>query len=136
VKTLIPVAGGVVALAAAAALAMGVPKTIAFVSVTAGEKQGKNDFTQYSNDFQGKKQVGKDRLICSVQGGGTVFNCTDTVIRAGGTIKLSFTTRSTTTQGPLKVVGGTGTYKGATGTGTFKQLTRGGSKTLITLKLA
>jgi hypothetical protein len=57
-------------------------------------------------------------------------------IRAAGTINSTFTLKANQNRGTLKIVGGTGTYQGATGTGIFKNLDPQGDRSAITLKLS
>ena len=130
-----PIALGAAAvLAAGAALAAGAPRIIAFTSVPTSQRQTATGFRSVGNDFQHRTKVGQDRLGCVAKQ--AVVTCADTVTRSRGTIEFAFSLRGTATSGPLKVVGGTGVYRGATGGGTYDGGEGAGARTSITLRLA
>jgi hypothetical protein len=134
VKTLLALAGATAALTVGAALAAAAPQTMSFTSVTVSQKQTKSGFSSDSNDLAGGKKVGTDHLKCTFTSKNKA-SCMVTVIRPKGTIAVAFTTSGNATGGPLKITGGTGTWKGAGGTGTYKNLNKDGSKTAVTLML-
>jgi hypothetical protein len=134
VKRTIVIAGVIAAVASGAVLATAAPKTISFTSVTVSQKQTKAGFSSVSNDLVGKNKVGQDRLNCAFKK--NTGHCTVKFIRAAGTINSTFTLKGNQNHGTLKIVGGTGTYQGATGTGSFKNLDPQGNRSAITLKLS
>lgn len=126
-----------VLLSAAAALGGGVllatasPSTLTFTSQT---KSQTATFTSTDDVLQGAKKIGTDKVVCTSNGSNTA-SCKLTVTLAKGTINGTFTSTENASSGPIKVVGGTGAYEGATGTGTYKNLNKDGTKTAVTLKL-
>ena len=75
--------------------------------------------------------MGTDKITCVFAGG----RCKVAITLSTGVINVAFVTQADATGGPLKVVGGTGSYKGATGAGTYTQLNKDGSRTAVTLNL-
>jgi hypothetical protein len=111
-------------------LALAAPSTLNLTTQTTREKAV---FTSTEDIFQGGKKVGTDRVSCTSVSE-TKADCKVTVTLAKGTILATFTGGSASS-GPIKVVGGTGAYKGATGTGSYRNLNKDGTRTAVTLRL-
>jgi len=133
VKKLVAVPGAL-ALASAAVVAAAASTTMSFVSVNGPMKTTKTGFVQTNGDFVGKKKIGTDRLACHLTKQGRA-RCLVTVIRPKGTLRATISLTGTASSGTVKIVGGTGVYKGATGSGTFKNQNKSGTKTAVTLTL-
>jgi hypothetical protein len=114
-----------------ALLAAAKPSTLAFTSKTTSQTA---TFSSHDDVFQGTKKIGTDLIVCTSPGTNSA-KCKVTLTVAKGTINGTFTTSQKAKSGPIKVVGGSGAYKGATGTGTYKQLNKNGTKTAVTLNL-
>jgi hypothetical protein len=114
----------------AAVPAMGATTDLRFFAVTQGEKQTAHGFIIVEKILQGGKKVGTDRLVCTFRG--HKADCTIAVMLTGrGQIKLTATFGENSDHGPLKIVGGTGEFAGASGDGNYRNIT--GTKTRVLL---
>ena len=119
-------------LGAGAGLALSAPTTLDLVTTT---RSSTTTFTVTDDVAQNGKKVGTDHIVCRTVSQ-TAATCRVTLTLAKGTLLGTFMESQDANSGPVKVVGGTGAYKGATGTGTYKSLNKAGTKTAVTLRLS
>jgi hypothetical protein len=126
-------AGAVIGLAAGvAAPAMGATTDVRFFTVGQAEKATKGGFLRVEKVLQDGRKVGTDRLVCTFHKGKA--DCKIIVRLTGrGQIKLTASFRENSNHGPLKIVGGTAEFAGASGDGNYKFITD--SKTRVLLHL-
>jgi hypothetical protein len=118
--------------AAAAVPAVGATTDLRFFTVTTAEQETQSGFIIVEKVLQGGKKVGTDRLVCTFSQ--RKANCKITVKLTGrGQLKMTATFGQATEQGPLKIVGGTGEFAGASGGGTFKNVSE--NKTRVVLQV-
>ncbi len=113
-----------------AATAAGATTNLQFFTVPTGDGQTPNGFVQTEKVLQNGKKVGTDRLVCTYRH--NKADCKITVKLTGrGQIKLTATFGERSNHGPLKIVGGTGEFAGASGDGNYKTITE--TKTRVIL---
>jgi hypothetical protein len=124
-------AGAVIGLGAGAAVpAMGATADLRFFAVTQGQKDTGNGFIIVQKVLQDGKKVGTDRLVCTVRG--HKADCKISVKLTGrGQVKLTATLGENSNHGPLKIVGGTGEFAGASGDGNYRDVTNTKTRVLL-----
>ena len=124
-------AGAVIGLGAGAAVpAMGATADLRFFTVSQGEKDSGHGFIIVEKVLQGGKKVGTDRLVCTFRG--HKADCKITVKLTGrGQLKLTATLGENSNHGPLKIVGGTDEFAGASGDGSYRNVTNTKTRVLL-----
>ena len=124
-------AGAVIGLGAGAAVpAMGATTDLRFFTVSQGETQTAHGFIIVEKVLQDGKKVGTDRLVCTFRG--HKADCKITVKLTGrGNLRLTATFGENSNHGPLKIVGGTAAYAGASGDGNYRNVTSNKTKVLL-----
>ena len=133
-RALATAALAVVMLGGSSVLANAAGRTLSLTSVQIREKVTSTGLTIWDNDMRAHKRIGHDRLICRFTPRRTAA-CTIAFVLADGTLHASTELAEVQTHGTIRVLGGTGAYRGATGNGTFKNLNKAGTRTLVILNL-
>jgi hypothetical protein len=116
--------------AGVAAPAMGATTNLRFFTVGQAEKPTKDGFIRVEKVLQDGKKVGTDRLVCTFRQNKT--HCKIVVRLTGrGQIKLTAAFAHNSKHGPLKIVGGTGEFAGASGDGNYKFVTENKTRVLL-----
>lgn len=118
--------------AGAATTAAGATTHLRFFTVQTAMRDSGDGFLVVEKVLQNGRRVGTDRVVCTP--GKRRFDCRITVRLTGrGQIKLTTVFRELANVGPLKIVGGTDEFAGASGTGNYKDLSD--VKTRVTLTI-
>jgi hypothetical protein len=113
-----------------AATATGATTNLRFFTVPTGGGDTPNGFVQVEKVLQNGKKVGTDRLVCTFRH--QKVDCKITVKLTGrGQIKLTATLGERSDHGPLKIVGGTGEFAGASGDGNYKNITDNKTRVIL-----
>ena len=133
--------GGVGVLAVGAAVvpaALATPSstshTLHFTALTQANKSlSRTTFTQDEKDVRNGKVIGYDVLLITSTSPSTATGRVAFASKGGFLYgRLTFDFNSPTVHG--KIIGGTGSYRGATGTVLGKNLNKAGTRTAVTLK--
>jgi hypothetical protein len=113
-----------------AATATGATTNLRFFAVPTGGGDTPNGFVLLEKLLQNGKKVGTDRVVCTFRGDRA--DCKITVKLTGrGQIKVTGIFRERSDHGPLKIVGGTGEFAGASGDGNYKEVTENKRKVVL-----
>ena len=105
-----------------AATATGATTDLRFFTVETAAGETPNGFVLIEKVLQNGKKVGSNRLVCTFRR--QKADCKITVKLTGrGQIKLTALFGERSNHGPLKIVGGTGEFAGASGDGNYKEVT-------------
>ena len=133
-RLLATVALAAVAVGTSSVVASAASRTVTLVSVQIREKITSTGLTIWDNDMRGGQRIGHDRLICTFTPRRTAA-CTISFVLADGLLRASTELAETQEHGTIRVLGGTGAYRGATGAGGFKNLNPAGTRTRVVLHL-
>jgi hypothetical protein len=116
--------------AGVAAPAMGATTNLRFFTVGQAEKDTEDGFLRVEKVLQDGKKVGTTRLVCTFRQ--DKADCKITVRLPGrGQIKLTITLAQNSDHGPVKIVGGTGEFGGASGDGNYRNITANKTRVLL-----